>query len=247
MQAPHEAVARDLGDDRRGRDGGARAVAADDRAVLALERNAEAVGQEQRARRRVEPAQRAGQRREIGAVHASAIDLAAPARRSRSRAWRRRAPRRRAPRAARACASSSRRAARAARTRGPAGGGSRRARPPPTSGPASAPRPGLVRARDERHAERAVVAQQAVTGPEELARRALADGDGHAGERSATIPGREDAARSRHTTRAERLRRSGCATAARPARTRARAAGCAAPAPRCASPAESLRLSPITK
>ena len=76
MQAAHEAVARDLGDDRRGRDGGARAVAADDRPVLALERHAEAVGQEQRARRRVEPAQRARQRREIRAVHAAAIDLA---------------------------------------------------------------------------------------------------------------------------------------------------------------------------
>ena len=44
--------------------------------MLALERDAEAVGQQQRAGRRVEPAQRARQRREIGAMHAAAIDLA---------------------------------------------------------------------------------------------------------------------------------------------------------------------------
>ena len=46
------------------------------RPVLALERHAEAVGQQQRARRRVEPVQRARERREIGAVHAAAVDLA---------------------------------------------------------------------------------------------------------------------------------------------------------------------------
>src|SRR4029077_20417763 len=48
--------------------------------------------------------------------------------------------------------------------------------------------PGLVRAGDELDSERAVVSQQSMTGPEELAHWALTDGDGHIGERSATIP-----------------------------------------------------------
>jgi hypothetical protein len=61
--------------------------------------------------------------------------------------------------------------------------------------------PRLVGAGDERHAESAVVAQQTVTGPEELAHRALTNGDGHAGERSATVPGKRSARLSRHTAR----------------------------------------------
>ena len=109
----------------------------------------------------------------------------------------------------------------------------------------SAPR--LVRAGDERHAERAVVAQQAVAGPEELARWALTDGDGHAGERSATIPGpRGRAPPSSHgahdRAQKKRMRNGGQASPnARPS-SWLRGTG-----PQMRESTEKLRLSPITK
>ena len=59
--------------------------------------------------------------------------------------------------------------------------------------------PRLVGAGDERHPESAVMPQQAVTGPEELALGALSDGHCHAAERSAPAPGPE--ARGTHPSR----------------------------------------------
>jgi hypothetical protein len=74
--AVHEPVARDLRDDRRGRDGGAGGVAVDDRALLVAEvGHREAVDQAEGARPR-DAEQRVAQRGEVGAVQAAAVDAA---------------------------------------------------------------------------------------------------------------------------------------------------------------------------
>ena len=179
VQAPHDAVARDLGDDRGGRDRRARAVAADDRAVLALERHAEAVGQEQRPGRRVQSAQGARQGREVGAVHAAAVDLA---RRRDDHADARGAREDGLVELLALCERARLRVVELRERRAHAAlqapvveehaGRDERARE------RAATR--LVGARDERHAERAIVTQQPVAGPQELASGAVADGDGHA-------------------------------------------------------------------
>ena len=79
----HEAVARDLGDDRGGGDRRARRVAVDDRALLAAEvRHREAVEQAQHLAADAvgDAARRVAQRREVGLVQAARVDAAHAAR-----------------------------------------------------------------------------------------------------------------------------------------------------------------------
>jgi hypothetical protein len=104
----------------------------------------------------------------------------------------------------------------------------------------------LVGAGDERRSERAVVAQQAVARPEQLARWALTDGDGHPASVARQPPARG--------TRVQLVTQRADA----PQKKRMRSGGQASPkalpsswlrgtGPQMRESCESLRLSPMTK